>query len=135
MWSILSWVAPYLNLTAILPSELCFFLIRLAALKYLPKSFNINILFLVFTIFHGLGTIAVSIFPCDEVCNPELIDPSISQFIHNLVGGLTYLMGPMAILFLKPKSEFIGLFERIIEAGILVWVLLTLNKLKDLIKF
>jgi len=65
-------VASYLNLTAILPSELCFLLFGLSALKYLPKSLNIKMLFLVFAIFYGLGTIAVSIFPCDEGLQPRI---------------------------------------------------------------
>lgn len=151
-----------------LPSGICFFLFGMLAPKHLPKSSNIKILFLVFAIFYGLGTIAVSIFPCDEGCNPELIDPSISQLIHNVVGGITYLMVPMSILliglkakswlkaksyanttlilgaiallftvvlFLNPKSAFIGLFQRIIETAILSWILLTSHKLKEAIYF
>lgn len=88
-----------------LPSGLCFFLFGLFAPKHLPKAANINLLFLVFAIFYGLGTITVSIFPCDEGCTPELIDPLISQLIHNLVGGLTYLMVPMAILLIGLKAK------------------------------
>jgi hypothetical protein len=49
-------------------------------------------------IFYGLATVVVSFFPCDSGCNKEFIDPSLSQFIHNAVGFLTYALVPVFIL-------------------------------------
>jgi len=50
--------------------------------------------------FYGIATIIVAIFPCDSGCNPEFINPSISQIIHNAVGALTYIFTPLSILFI-----------------------------------
>lgn len=49
-------------------------------------------------LFYGLGTVIVAIFPCDSGCNTDLLNPSISQLIHNLMGFLTYLFVPVCIL-------------------------------------
>ena len=38
------------------------------------------------------------LFPCDSGCNKELINPSASQLIHNLVAGLTYLIVPVLMI-------------------------------------
>lgn len=54
--------------------------------------------------FMALATILMGIFPCDAACNPELINPSASQVIHNLFAGLTYLMVPLCILLVGVKS-------------------------------
>ena len=49
-------------------------------------------------IFYGLATVVVSIFPCDHGCNREMVNPSLSQWIHNMTGLLTYLIVPLCIL-------------------------------------
>ena len=106
-------------------------------------------------VFYGIATIVVGIFPCDSGCNPELIDPSISQVIHNLAGALTYIFVPLSILLIgiglkqDPKqnrlsmqgivfglismlfvfmlfsdatSEYIGVYQRIIETVFIIWI-------------
>ena len=106
-------------------------------------------------IFYGIATIVVAIFPCDSGCNPEFIDPSISQVIHNLAGALTYIFVPLSILligiglkqvpnynrlsmqgiilglismlfvfmlFSDATSEYIGVYQRIIETLFIIWI-------------
>lgn len=119
--------------------------------------------FSAFGIFYGLGTIIVSFYPCDAGCNKEFINPSISQIIHNLMGALTYLVVPVALLLIgfiatrwkqyknftissiicgviallfsfllsaDLKGDFIGLFHRIIEGSILIWIVITALRMK-----
>lgn len=49
---------------------------------------------------YSLGTIICAFFNCDAGCNPNFINPSISQIIHNLTGFLTYLVMPFAMLLI-----------------------------------
>ena len=42
----------------------------------------------------------MSIFPCDEGCNPEFINPSIAQLIHTITGALTYLIVPTCLILI-----------------------------------
>ena len=51
-------------------------------------------------IFYGLATVLVGFFPCDSDCKIDLIDPSISQLIHNLIGFLTYVFVPISIILM-----------------------------------
>lgn len=51
-------------------------------------------------IFYGLATVVVAIFPCDSGCNPEFINPTYSQVIHNFVGLLTYLFVPIFMILI-----------------------------------
>jgi len=81
-----------------LPSGIMIALFAFFAPKFLPRSKGVKISFWLFAIFYGLGTVAVGLFPCDEGCNREFIDPSISQIIHNLVGGLTYFIVPFLVI-------------------------------------
>ncbi len=81
-----------------LPSGIMIGLFALSAPRFLPESKGIKITFWLFAIFYGLGTVVVGLFPCDEGCNREFIDPSISQIIHNLVGGLTYFIVPFLVI-------------------------------------
>lgn len=66
--------------------------------KKFPKSGLIKSGFSGIGIFYGIATVIVGIFPCDKGCNKELIDPSISQLIHNLTGLLTYIFVPLSII-------------------------------------
>ena len=139
------------------PSGIFIAAFAVLAIKSLPKSKLIQIGFFGIGIFYGLATILVSIFPCDKGCNKEMIDPSISQLIHNLTGFLTYLIVPVSliiigisarkwpkrnyvsifgiicglialmfvtILFSDLKSEFAGLYQRIIEGSILTFIII-----------
>ncbi len=51
-------------------------------------------------VFYGIATILVGFFPCDSGCNKDLVDPSISQLIHNLLGFLTYVFVPISIILI-----------------------------------
>lgn len=141
-----------------IPSGIFLTLFAFSAPSFLPKTKGVKTIFILFGIFYGLGTILTSIFPCDEGCNPELIDPTLSQIIHNISGALTYLIVPLVVLFIgvkarswansksyvsftlicgviafvfagalmaSPKGDFIGLFQRLVEGSILLWVLCT----------
>lgn len=81
-----------------IPSGILLTIFAFSALKIFPKSSLIKTGFLGIGIFYGIATIIVGIFPCDSGCNKELVDPSISQVIHNLTGLLTYIFVPLSIL-------------------------------------
>ncbi|KAB2878178.1 DUF998 domain-containing protein [bacterium] len=81
-----------------IPSGLLLTIFAFLGLREFPKSNLIKIGFWGLGIFYGLATIIVGIFPCDKGCNKELIDPSISQLIHNLTGLLTYIFVPLSII-------------------------------------
>jgi len=81
-----------------LPSGIMITLLALFAPGFLPKAKGIKIAFWLFAVFYGLGTVLVALFPCDQGCNREFIDPTVSQIIHNLVGGLTYLIVPIIVI-------------------------------------
>ncbi len=68
--------------------------------KKLPKSSLVKIGFWGVGIFYGFSTIIVGLFPCDAGCNKALIDPSISQIIHNFSGILTYLFMPTCMILI-----------------------------------
>ncbi len=139
------------------PSGLFIALFTYYAAKALPKSTLSNVGFAGMGVFYGFATIVVSIFPCDQGCNQNLIEPSLSQFIHNLAGLLTYTIVPFCLLILgiqarkwtngkwvsysgiafalisiffvgtlssNTHSNFIGLYQRIIEGSILSWILI-----------
>lgn len=69
-------------------------------IRYFQSSKLIKIGFLGIGIFYGLATVVVAIFPCDSGCNRELINPSLSQIIHNFVGSLTYLLVPIFMILI-----------------------------------
>jgi hypothetical protein len=83
-----------------LPSGLFLALFSFLAIRVLPKSKLSTIGFLGLGLFYGITTIIVSIFPCDEGCNPEFINPSISQIIHTISGALTYLIVPTCLILI-----------------------------------
>lgn len=136
-------------------SGLLLTLFALIAPSCLPKSRAMKIGFGLFAIFYGLFTIVTGFFPCDLGCPSEGIDLSISQFIHNTSGLLTYAVVPFCLiglgisfrkftrtkrlggfsllsgimafafvllLFGNPTGPLIGLFQRMVELSILVWV-------------
>jgi hypothetical protein len=77
---------PYFRFLGFLPSGIFIAIFSFLAIGKLPNALATKIGFWGLGIFYGLGTVVVSIFPCDHGCNPELIDPSLSQVIHNLTG-------------------------------------------------
>jgi Protein of unknown function (DUF998) len=145
----------YLRAFGFFPSGVFITLFAFYAMRILPKSELTTIAFSGFGIFYGIATIIVSVFPCDAGCNTELIDPSISQIIHNISGGLTYIIVPICLILIGVKARkwkngktfsilsiiygiiailfvliffkniegnYIGLYQRIIEASILFWI-------------
>ena len=138
-----------------LPSGIFIASFSFYAFKALPKSNFSKFGFVGIGIFYGISTITVSFFPCDKGCGNEVNDPSLSQFIHNLTGLLTYLVVPISVLILgiesrkwangkylsyfgmalglvaflffgvfssDLQSNYIGLYQRIIEGSILTWI-------------
>lgn len=138
-----------------LPSGIFIAAFAFYAVKTLPKSGFTKLGFAGLGIFYGIATIIVSVFPCDKGCGKELVDPSISQLIHNLTGLMTYIIVPISLLILgivaqkwingkyvsylgiacgltailfvgilssDLHSNFVGLYQRIIEGSILVWI-------------
>ncbi|MCX2743326.1 DUF998 domain-containing protein [Mangrovivirga sp. M17] len=83
-----------------IPSGIFLTIFAFGAANYFPKSNSIKIGFWGLGIFYGLATIMTSIFPCDQGCNKEMIDPSLSQLIHNLTGLFTYLFVPISLLLI-----------------------------------
>ncbi len=134
-----------------IPSGVCILLFSFFLNAILPKSIGSTIGCILFGFFYGFGTILCSIFTCDAGCNPELIDPSLSQLIHNGIGLLTYLFVPIALLclgisnrsklffsnytiatavfsfvlvfVLDVQSPLKGLIQRLIEGSFLLWML------------
>ncbi len=97
--------ADILRFLGYLPSGIFIFLFALFALKNTPKSSLKTLGLLGIGIGYGLGTVICSLFNCDSGCNPEFIDPSLSQIIHNLSGFLTYSTVPFAMLFIGIASN------------------------------
>jgi hypothetical protein len=73
-------------------------LFALTAPSRMPKSGMVKTGFVLFAIFYGMGTIVTGFFPCDLGCPSEVNDLSISQFIHNTVGFLTYAFVPICLI-------------------------------------
>ena len=83
-----------------IPSGIFITAFAFLAIKNLPKSKITQIGFLGIGVFYGIATIMVSVFPCDKGCDNELVDPSISQLIHNLAGLLTYTIVPISLIII-----------------------------------
>lgn len=138
-----------------LPSGIFIAAFAFYAVKTLPKSGFTKLSFTGLGIFYGIATIIVSVFPCDKGCDKELVDPSLSQLIHNLTGLLTYIIVPICLLLLgivarkwvngkyvsylgiacgltailfvgilssDLHSKVVGLYQRIIEGSVLLWI-------------
>lgn len=89
-----------LRFFGIIPSGVLLTIFSFVGLKKFPKSKLTKIGFWGLGIFYGIATIIVGLFPCDKGCNKELVDPSISQIIHNLTGLLTYIFVPISIIII-----------------------------------
>ncbi|MEI6264351.1 MAG: DUF998 domain-containing protein [Sphingobacteriia bacterium] len=138
-----------------LPSGLFIAAFAYYAVRTLPKSTFTKLGFAGLGIFYGIATIIVSLFPCDKGCDNELVDPSLSQLIHNFTGLLTYIIVPICLLILgivsrkwpngkylsylgtacgltailfvgilssDLHSKVVGLYQRIVESSVLIWV-------------
>lgn len=150
-----------------LPSGIFIAAFAFYADRTLPKSTFTKLGFAGLGVFYGIATIIVSLFPCDKGCNKELVDPSLSQLIHNLTGLLTYIIVPICLLILgivarkwangkyvsylgiacgltailfvsilssDLHSKVVGLYQRIIEGSVLVWIVVCSFYLRTLHK-
>ena len=72
------------------------------AYKRLPKS-TLTSLALIALAIYALGYVVAAFFPCDLGCRPA--QPSVSQAIHNLIGGLGYLAAPGFLFALAQSSR------------------------------
>ncbi len=126
-------------------------LFSIAATKRLPESKLVTWGQLGLSVF-AMGYIVAVIFPCDPGCPGE--NASVSQSIHNLVGGAGYVVAPIFLILmgiaarkwpekgalpviaflcagicvaglatLNPDSPYVGLSQRVLEAGVWIWVL------------
>lgn len=95
----------YLRIFGFIPSGIFLTLFAYSAFRTLPKSKFSKLGFIGFGLFYSIATIIVSIFPCDEGCNKALINPSVSQLIHNLFGGLTYTITPLCLILIGIKAR------------------------------
>ncbi len=106
-----------------IPSGILLTVFAFAGFKKFPKSNLTKFGFWGLGIFYGIATIVVGIFPCDKGCNKELVDPSISQLIHNLTGLLTYIFVPISIIMigvgLRKSNNYSGLSKFGIICGII----------------
>jgi len=98
---------PALRFLGFLPSGLLLALFAFSLKKLLGGTSTVNLGLTGVGVFYGLATVVTSIFPCDAGCNPEMINPSASQLIHNLTGMLTYLVTPVSLALIG-----LGLWHR-----------------------
>jgi len=89
-----------LRIFGYIPSGFLLTLFSFLAAGFFEYSKLTKIGFYGIAIFYGIATIIVSIFPCDSGCNPEMLNISISQLIHNLMGFLTYILVPFFIILI-----------------------------------
>lgn len=105
-----------------LPSGICLTIFAFSSVSHFKKATSTRLGFWGLGIFYGFATIVVSIFPCDKGCNKELIDPSLSQLIHNLTGLLTYIFVPFSLLLigwsLRGKEQVARVSNTAIGAGL-----------------
>lgn len=113
-----------------IPSGILLTIFAFVGFKKFPKSNLTKIGFWGLGIFYGIATIVVGIFPCDIGCNKELVDPSISQIIHNLTGLLTYIFVPISIIIigvgLGKSKKYSGLSKIGITCGVICIVFIGL---------
>ena len=106
-----------------IPSGILLTIFAFVGFKKFPKSNLTKFGFWGLGIFYGIATIVVGIFPCDKGCNKELVDPSISQLIHNLTGLLTYIFVPISIIMigvgLRKSKKHSGLSKIGIICGLI----------------
>ena len=88
----------WLRFLGYIPSGILLTWFCFLGVRYFPSSSIVKIGFYGVGIFYGIGTIVVSIFPCDSGCNPEFINPSVSQVIHNLSALMIYTFVPISII-------------------------------------
>ncbi len=105
----------------------CFALLT-ASVK--ESSTGLKIGLVLFGIFYGFGTMVTGFFPCDIGCPSDSENATVSQFIHNAAGFLTYSVVPFCLLGIgvasrKLKGGFnISAYSLVCGAVALVFVVL-----------
>ncbi len=108
-----------LRIFGYIPSGILLTIFAFMGFKKFPKSNLTKFGFWGLGIFYGIATIVVGIFPCDKGCNKELVDPSISQIIHNLTGLLTYTFVPISIIIIGVGLRKSKNYQRLSKIGII----------------
>jgi hypothetical protein len=139
-----------ISFAGFLPAGLLLCAFAFFASRVLPRS-PVTLLGLVGIAFFALGYGVAAFFPCEQGCRP--VEPSLSQVIHNSVGGLGYFAGGVALillgiqarswlgarhlsvlgvsgggvslvalLFLSPEFQYVGLVQRVLETCMLLWI-------------
>ncbi|KAF1017034.1 MAG: hypothetical protein GAK31_00293 [Stenotrophomonas maltophilia] len=78
-----SWV----SLLGLLPAGVLLLMACLLAWPRIPRAVAASLGLLCVT-WYALGLLLGGLFPCDSSCHPA--EPSVSQIVHNLVGGTGY---------------------------------------------
>ena len=103
-----------LRIFGYIPSGILIALFCFLSVHYFQPNAMVKIGFYGIGIFYGIGSSVTGIFPCDSGCNKELIDPSLSQLIHNFAALSMYLLAPFFLILIGfglKKSTF-GRFSR-----------------------
>jgi hypothetical membrane protein len=120
-----------------IPSGILFTIFSIYGYKYFSPANLTKIGFYGLGLFYGIGTIVVSIFPCDSGCNSEFVDPSTSQVIHNFTALLIYTFVPISIIItgigLKKFPKYRNLSIIALALGILsiLFVYLLISELNS----
>lgn len=113
-----------------IPSGILITLFCFLAYRKFPSSSLIKSGFYGLSIFYGIATIMTGFFPCDSGCNPDFVNPSVSQIIHSLVGMLTYAFVPISIVLiglgLKRSPGYSRLSQKAIIYGVVSGALVIL---------
>ncbi|TDT45609.1 uncharacterized protein DUF998 [Maribacter spongiicola] len=88
----------YLQYFGYVPSGILITIFCFSAPSFLAKSKLVKAGFFGLSIFYGLGTTLVGLFPCDAGCPTNLMVSSTSQLIHNAMASLTYIFLPICII-------------------------------------
>ncbi|MEM9675381.1 MAG: DUF998 domain-containing protein [Cyclobacteriaceae bacterium] len=83
-----------------IPSGILITTFCLLAYRKFPPTSPTKAGFYGLSIFYGIATVITGFFPCDSGCNPDLVNPSVAQLIHNLAGILTYSFAPISIILI-----------------------------------
>lgn len=85
-----------------------------AAWVALPRSRGTTLALLGVALY-AAGYAVAAVFPCDAGCRPA--QPSVSQLIHNAVGGLGYLVAPVFLFTLAREARDWPAAGRLVVAG------------------
>lgn len=88
--SLAPWELP-VRFLGFLPASATLFIFCVFARRALPRSPLTSLAFIALAIY-AAGYGVATVFPCDPGCRPA--SPSLSQVVHNTVGGLGYLLAP-----------------------------------------